>query len=178
MKERKPTPEETRLWRESNRFTTVKASAAPEAVAIEDSDEEALEHALSSSLPLTSSLSRKESEGSAPVAPSRPLAALPIREAKRVFARYGVEGVLDLHGESKLAAYSRVHGYLLEQHRRGARHVLIITGKGRGEAGGVLRQALPHWLNEPAVRPLISAFATARPEKGGAGVTHVLLKGR
>jgi DNA-nicking Smr family endonuclease len=54
--------------------------------------------------------------------------------------------------------------------------VVIITGKGRGTAMGVLRTALPDWLNEPRLRPLISTITHARPEKGGEGVTHVLLK--
>jgi DNA-nicking Smr family endonuclease len=75
-----------------------------------------------------------------------------------------------------LDAYALVQQFVMRAHCGGRRHVAIITGKGRTGEAGVLRSNLPHWLNELALRPLISAFATARAEKGGEGVMHVLLK--
>ena len=106
-----------------------------------------------------------------------PLTALPLRDAKRVFKSHSViEATLDLHGLTKLDAYLQVQQFVMRAHCAKRRHVAIITGKGRAGELGVLRSNLPHWLNEPALRPLISAFATARAEKGGEGVLHVLLK--
>jgi DNA-nicking Smr family endonuclease len=106
-----------------------------------------------------------------------PLSPLPTREAKRAFASHrAVDITLDLHGLTKLDAYRRVQQCITRAHATGMRHVAIITGKGRGHEIGVLRSNLPYWLNEPALRPLISAFAHARAEKGGEGVMHVLLK--
>ena len=87
-----------------------------------------------------------------------------------------LEATLDLHGMGKIEAYGQVQSFIQQQVRKARRHVLIITGKGRGGQEGVLRSNLPHWLNEPALRPLIAAMITARPEKGGAGALHVLLK--
>ena len=106
-----------------------------------------------------------------------PLKQLSLREAARSFRPYGpVEATLDLHGLSKLEAYERVQHFIIDANLRGRRHVAIITGKGRGGEVGVLRANLPHWLNEPGLRKLISAVAEARAEKGGAGVLHVLVK--
>ena len=63
--------------------------------------------------------------------------------------------------------------------------MLVITGKGlsdgdgdagAGRARGVLRQAVPRWLNEPANRARILAVMPAQPKHGGAGALYVLLK--
>jgi DNA-nicking Smr family endonuclease len=57
--------------------------------------------------------------------------------------------------------------------------LLIVTGKGaRGGGEGVLRQALPRWLNMPDLRERVLAFASAHPRHGGAGAFYILLKRR
>lgn len=168
MKKRLPTPEERKLWRESNRFTAIKPG-------MDEAEEESEEALIETVAPAP----RTKQPTPPPAVRSRPLAplkSLPTREAKRAFKPYPVVATLDLHGLSKLEAHARVESFIRAQHRKGHRHVAIITGKGRTGEAGILRSNLPHWLNEPALRPLISAFATARPEKGGTGVTHVLLK--
>ena len=51
-----------------------------------------------------------------------------------------------------------------------------MTGKGVGkEGGGVLRNAVPRWLNEAPNRDKVLAFEYARPKDGGAGALYVLL---
>ena len=106
----------------------------------------------------------------------KPLRPLSTREANRLRKAYPeIEATLDLHGLGKIDAYGRVQDFLYQQQAAGARHVMIITGKGR-IGDGVLRRELPHWLNDISLRPLVSAFASGRPEKGGHGVTHVLVK--
>lgn len=104
------------------------------------------------------------------------LSHLTLREANRRFKDHPIEARLDLHGFTKLDARDAVRHFIERQHALGRRHLVIITGKGKGGEIGVLRDFLPDWLNESALRPLISATASARPEKGGEGVTHVLLK--
>jgi DNA-nicking Smr family endonuclease len=56
--------------------------------------------------------------------------------------------------------------------------VLVITGKGlRADGGGgVLRNAVPRWMNEPPNRERILAFAHATPPDGGEGALYVLLR--
>ena len=164
------TAEEIRHWRESNRHTTKLPDAVDMAIGEEDS---ALEIPVTVAKP-TAKIAK------APLPAKKnlsPLKQLSIREAARSFKPYGpIEATLDLHGLTKLEAYERVQHFIIGAKRAGKRHVIIITGKGRGNEVGVLRANLPHWLNEPALRPLISAVAEARAEKGGAGVMHVLVK--
>jgi DNA-nicking Smr family endonuclease len=160
------------LWRESNRNTTRIRPDMPLVEPVVDAPLSPQPRGMAPSV------------GAAPMAPAaapkrnaRPLPALSKREAAKRFKPHPViEATLDLHGASKTEAYGQVIQFITRQHRLGHRHVVIITGKGRGNAVGVLRAALPDWLNEPDLRAVISTVTHARPEKGGDGVTHVLLK--
>ena len=163
------TAEEIRHWRESNRHTIKLPSAIDEEGDAQAAPEAEMAAAKSPTKTTKSALPKKKNLS--------PLKQLSIREAARSFKPYGpIEATLDLHGLTKLDAYERVQHFIIGAKRAGKRHVTIITGKGRGGEMGILRANLPHWLNEPALRPLISAVAEARAEKGGAGVMHVLVK--
>jgi DNA-nicking Smr family endonuclease len=88
-----------------------------------------------------------------------------------------IEARLDLHGLTREAAYGALTRFLREGAARGRRMVLIITGKGlRAESDGVLKAAVPRWLNEPGLRPLILSFTYAQPRDGGEGALYVFLK--
>ena len=54
------------------------------------------------------------------------------------------------------------------------RCVEVITGRGTGEAGGVLRRELPMWLNLPALRPLV--LAASHPHAANTGAVRLLLR--
>jgi len=57
--------------------------------------------------------------------------------------------------------------------------VLVITGKGGRTSGdGVLRAAVPRWLNEAPNRTRLLAFTPAQPKHGGAGALYLLLRRR
>ena len=87
------------------------------------------------------------------------------------------ESRLDLHGLTQDKAHRALKRFLAQAQSSGTRCVIIITGKGRvSEGGGVLRSQVPQWLNAPAVRPRILAFAPAQPRDGGAGALYVLLR--
>ncbi|MCS6921673.1 MAG: Smr/MutS family protein [Elioraea sp.] len=86
------------------------------------------------------------------------------------------ERTLDLHGKRAAEAHAEVRAFVLAAHAAGLRCVAIVTGKGAGEAGGVLRRELPHWLNAPELRGLI--LALAHPQGGNVGAVHVLLRRR
>ena len=80
-------------------------------------------------------------------------------------------------------AHAALARFVAASRAMGRRCVLVITGKGRppkntigAEGGGVLKQAVPRWLNEPSLRAQILAFATAQPKDGGGGALYVLLK--
>jgi DNA-nicking Smr family endonuclease len=91
--------------------------------------------------------------------------------------RLDIEASLDLHGMTRAAAHGALTSFVLAARRRGLRCVLVITGKGlRGEGAGVIRAELPHWLNDPSLRPSIVAYAQAQPRDGGAGAFYVYIR--
>jgi DNA-nicking Smr family endonuclease len=96
------------------------------------------------------------------------------REGKLAPAR-----TLDLHAKTAQAAYRALERFLHAAHADHLRCVEIVTGRGKGEAGGVIRRELPLWLNLPTLRPLVLAAthpgaSHARPANEGA--TRLLLR--
>ena len=86
------------------------------------------------------------------------------------------ERTLDLHGHRVEDAHAAVRAFVLGAHDQGLRCVAIVTGKGTGETGGVLRRELPHWLNAPPLRGIV--LAVAHPHRANTGAVHVLLRRR
>lgn len=95
-----------------------------------------------------------------------------------------LEGRIDLHGMTQDAARLALRAFLLEGRARGARVVLVITGKGDprdrryfgADRPGVLRRRLPDWLSEPDIRSFIGGFSPAHASHGGLGAFYVFLK--
>ena len=81
---------------------------------------------------------------------------------------------LDLHGRTAERAYHALHAFLLAAHADQVRCVEIITGRGAGETGGVIRRELPMWLNQPALRPLV--LAASHPHPANPGSVRLLLR--
>jgi DNA-nicking Smr family endonuclease len=101
------------------------------------------------------------------------------RTAQRLArGQLAIEARLDLHGLTQSEAHARLAGFIRRAAASGKRSVLVITGKGTKPGGetGVLRQAVPRWLNEPALRRDIVALRPAQPKDGGAGALYVLLR--
>jgi len=92
--------------------------------------------------------------------------------------RMPVEGRIDLHGHSQAKAHRALNAFLLAGYESGRRCVLVITGKGlRAQSGaGVLREAVPRWLNQVPLRDKVLSFTYATPRDGGEGALYVLLK--
>lgn len=93
-----------------------------------------------------------------------------------------IAGRLDLHGMTQEEARRALDRFLARAYDQGLRCVLVITGKGYrsgAHAGaGVLRAAVPRWLNEAPNRPRLLAMAAAAPRDGGSGALYVLLRRR
>jgi DNA-nicking Smr family endonuclease len=89
--------------------------------------------------------------------------------------RRPVEASLDLHGMTQAEAHRALAAFIAGSRATGRRCVLVITGHGR-LSGGVLKAAVPRWLDEPDLRRAVLAIAPARPQHGGAGALYVLLR--
>jgi DNA-nicking Smr family endonuclease len=88
-----------------------------------------------------------------------------------------IDATLDLHGMTQSEAHGALDAFLDRAIARGFRCVIIVTGKGgrTGEAG-VLRTAVPRWLNQVRHRDQILSFAPAQRKHGGEGAIYILLR--
>jgi DNA-nicking Smr family endonuclease len=93
-----------------------------------------------------------------------------------------IDDRIDLHGMTQADAHAALAHFLRRAQHRGARVVLVITGKGvrtSAEASserGVLRRQVPHWLESAALRPVVIGFESAGVGHGGAGALYVRLR--
>jgi DNA-nicking Smr family endonuclease len=133
-----------------------------------------------SSPPLQCSPARAES-GPAPSQVEQPLdryAGIDRANAERLKrGLHAIEARLDLHGMTQAEAHRELIGFVVASHEVGRRCVLVITGRGLGPDGsGVLKSAMPRWLEEAGLRRRILAVAAAQPRHGGAGALYLLLR--
>lgn len=91
-----------------------------------------------------------------------------------------IQARLDLHGMTQGEARPALEDFIERAWATGKREVLIITGKGTRADGsiGILRQAVPGWLNDPVNRNRVTAFTHAAAKDGGEGALYVRIKRR
>lgn len=128
-----------------------------------------------------------------PVRPPVPpqLGSYDRREARGLGAgRISIDGRIDLHGMRQREAHGALRAFIMRARDKGHRHVLVITGKGaprgsrgdddfyaeRAETPGVLRRAVPLWLDEPDFRGWVVGYTQAAPRHGGEGAIYVRLR--
>ena len=77
-----------------------------------------------------------------------------------------------------------MRGFLRHSQARGARLVIIVTGKGGAidefsgwpNERGVLKRLTPQWLREPDLRSVVLGFEEAGRAHGGSGALYVRLR--
>lgn len=94
----------------------------------------------------------------------------------RAPARAAYDAKIDLHGLTESGAYPLLMDFVERERRRGARSLLVITGKGSGKSAGVLRANVPRWLDVEPIARYISAIELAPANLGGDGALLVRLK--
>jgi DNA-nicking Smr family endonuclease len=127
-----------------------------------------------------------EAPASRPAQRQAPPLARIERRLKRELARGrgAIDAALDLHGLTQAEAHQALRGFLRHSQERGARLVIVVTGKGGplDEPGplpherGVLRRLTPHWLREPDLRSVVLGFEEAGRAHGGSGALYVRLR--
>jgi DNA-nicking Smr family endonuclease len=83
---------------------------------------------------------------------------------------------IDLHGMTEAAAHAALDRFVRLAWQRGSRVLLVITGKGSVQGGGVLRRNLPRWLAAGENAPRVLRVETAQLKDGGSGAYYVLLR--
>jgi DNA-nicking Smr family endonuclease len=122
-----------------------------------------------------------------PAKPSAPPPLAPIeRRLKRELSRgrAAIDAALDLHGLTQAEAHQALRGFLRHSQARGARLVIIVTGKGGAtdeisewpNERGVLKRLTPQWLREPDLRSVVLGFEEAGRAHGGSGALYVRLR--
>lgn len=120
----------------------------------------------------------------------RGLNGLDARRAERLRrGEIAIDARLDLHGLTQDAAHRALESFLAGSIAAGRRCVLVITGKGSArpesspgrrfsmpEGPGVLRAALPHWIEQSPLRARIVALQPAHRRHGGDGAFYVYLR--
>jgi DNA-nicking Smr family endonuclease len=106
-----------------------------------------------------------------------PLQRLDRRMRQRVArGRQPIDARFDLHGLTQADAHAALSRFLHAASARGARLVLIITGKGTRSGEGVLKRQVPLWLALPEFRDLVIGFEEAHVTHGGEGALYVRLR--
>jgi DNA-nicking Smr family endonuclease len=120
-------------------------------------------------------------------APRQPPLAPLERHLKRDLSRgrAAVDSAIDLHGMNQAQAHQALRGFLVHMQARGAKLVIVVTGKGGKQASpvwadepGVLRRLVPQWLREADMRAVVVGFEEAGRAHGGAGALYVRLRRR
>ncbi|MEZ5893529.1 MAG: Smr/MutS family protein [Parvularculaceae bacterium] len=119
---------------------------------------------------------------SAPAPAAHPFdAGDPALDRRAGRGRIAIDAVLDLHGHTQETAHGALNRFVAGWHGRGARCLLVITGKGGGQSGagggrGVLKSRFEEWLTEEPLRRLVSRASPAYRRHGGGGAFYVFLK--
>ena len=81
---------------------------------------------------------------------------------------------LDLHGRTAQQAFHELTRFLHAAHADRLRCVEVVTGRGSGGEGGVIRREFRLWLNLPELRSLV--LAAAHPHAANPGAVRLLLR--
>lgn len=118
-----------------------------------------------------------------------PQSAFEPKKARKIAAgKLSIDASIDLHGMRQADAKATLRVFLAGAQARSHRHVRVITGKGRPEAGevrpfqlfddtrrGMLRRLVPQWLGEPELAAVVVGFGPAGRGQGGEGalIVHI-----
>jgi len=181
MAKRRVTPDELELWRHvAQSVRPIKSrrrSAAPKEEAPSAPPTKA-----KASKPAAPAVAPPKVQAPAPAKPHELTHGLSHGIDRRQAERFRkgkltIDGKIDLHGRTQQDAHDDLLAFLKRARGAGKRNLLVVTGKGMTTSKvGILRQAVPRWLNEPVFRSLVLAFDYAEPHHGGEGALYVLLK--
>ena len=188
------TPEEEALWRKATHNVAPYRHNKP---LVERLVSGAQAPAPSTRKPPPGLLKPRQTAGSKPAHHAEPL---PVRSQHPFAAgdprldrlagrgRLAIDAVLDLHGHSQRTAEAVLQRFVAEGHARGARCLLVITGKGAPDLSspargweartgkGVLRARLADWIAEEPLRRFVTRASPAHQRHGGSGAFYLFLK--
>ncbi len=128
--------------------------------------------------PARSPQDAKTSRTPPPPPPPHPQHAIDRVTRRKISAgRLPIDARIDLHGLGQAEAHAMLFTFLHRAQAEGCRVVLVITGKGASfGSDGILRRAVPTWLQTPQFRALVSGFDHAGRGHGGEGALYARLR--
>jgi len=84
--------------------------------------------------------------------------------------------VIDLHDHTLAQAHQLLAMAVEDARAQHHRLLLVITGKGRADRPGRIKQELSQWLEHDSLRRHIAALRPASLRHGGAGAFYLVLK--
>ncbi|MEM9123316.1 MAG: Smr/MutS family protein [Pseudomonadota bacterium] len=187
---RQPTADELSLWHHATRHVErARDEPFPSGHLSEAAADASVNKPRKADAPVGTSSAQKPGHRKSVPSPHglSPLDRRTVQKVRR--GRQEIGGRLDLHGLRRDEARRALVRYLEAAQGRGAKVVLVITGKGsaprqRADAfdltdqPGVLRREVPMWLGQSDLRPMIVGFEEADRRHGGTGALYVFLKRR
>ena len=184
-KRRRLSEEETILWHKVGRTVTpLRDRPVVSASVLEDAAREFSE-AMNGERPKPAKTTARDMKSPVPHKRQPPPQPWPVVEPridrpttrKLAKGRISIDARIDLHAMTQDQAHDRLYTFLADQRSRGARHVLVVTGKGLSVGSrGVLKRMVPVWLNSPAFAALVSGYSSASRQHGGEGAIYVRLR--
>jgi DNA-nicking Smr family endonuclease len=97
---------------------------------------------------------------------------------KKRLAIAPIDAKIDLHGLTQAEAYIKLKNFLEQSYAQNKKHALIVTGKGPIDTPGVIKLAVPRWLQYTEVSKYVLSYTTAKPNFGGEGAISVILRSK
>ncbi len=100
------------------------------------------------------------------------------RKKEKLSMSFRPERIIDLHGETRESAVSKVEYYMENSKSQGFQNILIITGKGlnsKEAGGGLLQKIIWNWMKKRQSKDWFR-FQWAPPFLGGKGAILVFFQ--
>lgn len=168
MENRTLSQQEKQVW---HNFTRDIVTTSPSLAIVDESVTPAIE--IRGDTPAASPIYRKPTADDLHPGDTSQISGTSLKQIKRDRP----DATLDLHGYTQEQAVELFQQFISQSSDNGRRLLRVITGYGKMTGGqGVLRAALPKWVNYPENRRLILSYQQAKAHDGGAGAWLLLLK--
>ncbi len=108
-----------------------------------------------------------------------PRANIPSKKRKISQQYYGnIESTIDLHGLTQDQAFDNLKNFLDASYNNNKKEVIVITGKGKLNSPGVIKLAVPRWLEYTELKKYILGYSWVQDSLGGSGSIRVMIKRR
>lgn len=89
-----------------------------------------------------------------------------------------MDSIIDLHGLTQDQAFENLKNFLNASYNNNKKEVIIITGKGQVNSPGVIKLAVPRWLEYTELKRYVLGYSWIQDSLGGSGSIRVIIKRR